>query len=60
MSINKPTIALLAIPEVAASTLYGVYDVFAAAGRDWPALIEAGPVSRSSCRRWLPAPAPGN
>lgn len=40
MSIHKPTIALLAIPESAASTLYGVYDVFAAAGRDWPALIE--------------------
>ncbi|MCE9665557.1 helix-turn-helix domain-containing protein [Halomonas sp. M5N1S17] len=40
MSMQKPTIALLAIPEVAASTLYGVYDVFAAAGRDWPALIE--------------------
>ena len=40
MSMHKPTIALLAIPEVAASTLYGIYDVFASAGRDWPALIE--------------------
>ncbi|QTF93498.1 helix-turn-helix domain-containing protein [Halomonas sp. BM-2019] len=43
MSMQKPTIALLAIPEVAASTLYGVFDVFAAAGRDWPALIEGKP-----------------
>lgn len=40
MSTHKPTIALLAIPEVGASPLYGFYDIFAAAGRDWPALIE--------------------
>lgn len=36
----KPRIALLAIPEVAASTLYGMFDVFASAGRDWAALVE--------------------
>ncbi len=40
MADAKPTIALLAIPEVAASTLYGMYDVFASAGRDWAALVE--------------------
>ncbi|MCW8880898.1 MAG: helix-turn-helix domain-containing protein [Sedimenticola sp.] len=33
-------IALLAIPEVAASTLYGMYDLFASAGRDWAFLVE--------------------
>lgn len=31
----RPKIALLATPEVTASTLYGMYDLFAAAGRDW-------------------------
>ena len=40
MSHRKPRIALLAIPEVAASTLYGMYDVFASAGRDWATLVE--------------------
>jgi len=40
MSHKKPKIALLSIPEVAASTLYGMYDVFASAGRDWAALVE--------------------
>ena len=40
MSTKKPQIALLAIPEVAASTLYGMFDVFASAGRDWAALVE--------------------
>lgn len=40
MPAEKTRVALLAIPEVAASTLYGIFDVFAAAGRDWPTLIE--------------------
>jgi transcriptional regulator GlxA family with amidase domain len=40
MPAKKPQIALLAIPEVAASTLYGMFDVFASAGRDWAALVE--------------------
>ena len=40
MPAEKPQIALLAIPEVAASTLYGMYDVFASAGRDWASLVE--------------------
>jgi transcriptional regulator GlxA family with amidase domain len=38
--INKPRIALLAFPEVAASTLYGMFDVLASAGRDWAGLVE--------------------
>lgn len=40
MNHRKPRIALLAIPEVAASTLYGMYDVLASAGRDWASLVE--------------------
>ncbi len=40
MEAEKPRIALLAIPEVAASTLYGMYDVFSSAGRDWSSLVE--------------------
>ena len=43
MSDKEIRVALLAIPEVAASTLYGMYDVFAAAGRDWAYLIEGVP-----------------
>jgi len=37
---RKPRIALLVIPEVAASTLYGTLDVLASAGRDWASLVE--------------------
>ncbi|MDX5378950.1 MAG: helix-turn-helix domain-containing protein [Halomonas sp.] len=33
------TIALLATPEATASTLYGMYDLFGSAGRDWGLLI---------------------
>jgi transcriptional regulator GlxA family with amidase domain len=40
MTTRKPRIALLAIPEVAASTLYGMLDLLASAGRDWAGLVE--------------------
>ena len=32
---KKINVALLAMPEVTASSLYGMYDVFSSAGRDW-------------------------
>jgi transcriptional regulator GlxA family with amidase domain len=32
--------AVLALPEVTASTLFGVYDLLASAGRDWPFIVE--------------------
>lgn len=32
--------AVLALPEVTASTLFGVYDLLASAGRDWPLIVE--------------------
>ncbi|MBS9402242.1 helix-turn-helix domain-containing protein [Halomonas sp. TRM85114] len=33
------TMALLAVPESTASTLYGMFDLFGAAGRDWELLM---------------------
>lgn len=38
-------IALLACPQTGASTLYGMYDLFAGAGRDWETFIEGKPTS---------------
>jgi putative intracellular protease/amidase len=32
--------AVLALPEVTASTLFGVYDLLASAGRDWQFIVE--------------------
>ena len=40
MTEPMPRIALLAVPEVAASTLYGMFDLFCSAGRDWAGLVE--------------------
>ncbi len=37
---RKVTVDLLAVPEVSASVLYGMLDVFACAGRDWRMLVE--------------------
>lgn len=36
-----PRVALLAVPEATASTLYGMLDLFCSAGRDW-SIIECG------------------
>lgn len=38
-----PAIALLATHGAAASVLYGMYDLFNSAGRDWPAMIGQPP-----------------
>jgi len=40
MSREKLRVDLLAVPDASASVLFGFFDVFAAAGRDWPMLIE--------------------
>ena len=40
---SPATVALLATPEVTASTLYGMYDLFAAAGRDWEFIVGGKP-----------------
>src|SRR5690606_15032047 len=40
---RKPVIALLAVPEVTASTLFGMFDLFAGVGRDWELLVTGNP-----------------
>lgn len=45
-------VAILAVPESTASTLYGMCDLLASAGRDWPALVE-GRTVESSIRPWV-------
>src|SRR5689334_7143012 len=41
MDTNRPlNVAFLALPEVTASTLHGMFDLFASAGRDWTFLTE--------------------
>jgi transcriptional regulator GlxA family with amidase domain len=41
---KKPLkIAILALPGVTASTVYGMYDLFASAGRDWELLVVGKP-----------------
>ena len=36
-------VALLTLPEITASTLYGMHDLFASAGRDWGFLVNGVP-----------------
>ena len=40
---NRLTVALLAIPQITASTLYGMHDLFSSAGRDWDFLVKGVP-----------------
>lgn len=40
---GRINLALLAMPEVTASALYGMFDLFSAPGRDWPFLISGTP-----------------
>ena len=40
-SQTLPTIAILAMPETGASVVFGMYDMFMSAGRDW-GMIESG------------------
>jgi transcriptional regulator GlxA family with amidase domain len=37
------TVAILAMPETTASVVYGMYDLFMSAGRDWGQLVEGHP-----------------
>lgn len=36
-------IAFLVFPETSASVVYGMFDLFASAGRDWPLIVEGAP-----------------
>src|SRR5512134_835675 len=38
-----PTVAILAFPETSASVVYGMYDLFMSAGRDWGVIIGGTP-----------------
>ena len=40
---GKRVVALLALPDSTASTLYGMFDVLESAGRDWSLLIDGKP-----------------
>ena len=41
---SQLNVAILAVPEVTASTLYGMFDLMSSPGRDWPFIVkgEAG------------------
>jgi transcriptional regulator GlxA family with amidase domain len=36
-------VAILAVPEASASVIYGMYDLFRSAGRDWNLIVEGAP-----------------
>lgn len=40
---NRLSVALLALPDATASVLYGLYDMFASAGRDWDYVVAGRP-----------------
>lgn len=40
---EKLAVALLAVPQSTASTLYGMYDLLASAGRDWEFMVNGKP-----------------
>lgn len=42
-STDMLTVALLAVPESTASTVYGMHEILASAGRDWDLLIKGTP-----------------
>ncbi|HTE40590.1 MAG TPA: helix-turn-helix domain-containing protein [Steroidobacteraceae bacterium] len=40
---GQPTVAILAMPESSASVVFGMYDLFMGAGRDWDMIAEGRP-----------------
>lgn len=40
---RQPLIAVLALPQASASVIYGMYDLFHSAGRDWTAIVAGAP-----------------
>jgi len=43
LTTRQPLIAILAFPETSASVLYGMYDLFHSAGRDWAMIADGSP-----------------
>src|SRR6476661_7945253 len=44
MGVPSPaTVAILAMPETTASVVYGMYDLFMSAGRDWGVIVNGAP-----------------
>jgi len=44
MQDRRPTsIAILAVPDASASVIYGMYDLFRSAGRDWGLVVDGAP-----------------
>ena len=42
-SAQPVAVAILALPEVSASVVYGMFDLFMSAGRDWGLIVEGQP-----------------
>lgn len=42
-TLRPPMIAILALPQSSASVIYGMYDLFHSAGRDWAAIVAGAP-----------------
>ena len=43
LTSRQPLIAILALPEASASVIYGMYDLFRSAGRDWGLIVDGTP-----------------
>lgn len=43
MAQRQTTVAILAMPETTASVVYGMYDLFISAGRDWGMIVDGKP-----------------
>ena len=41
--VSPLPVGILALPEVSASVVYGMFDLFMSAGRDWGLIVEGRP-----------------
>lgn len=54
----RPSVAILAVPAVTASTVYGMYDLFTSVGRDWD-LVTTGNPGRGKAHSFVVAERAG-
>ncbi len=52
---DRLSVAILASPETTAGTVFGLYDLFSSAGRDWPLLTEGKPGTAAATPRIVAA-----